>query len=653
MLGLTPRSSEIHSKAHQNALIERIQSGDMRALNQLIRENKRLVDSQLSHWRYRCQQYTGVSIEMLASAGMNALSIAAQKFDLTKGTKFSTYAVEAIRSEMRAEFCRATGVTRTHLERVRDAREVAKELAVTLGRTPTKLEIAAAMAIKPNLLEKSLGEHHKHTAYSLNCSIGEGDMAYIDTIAAVDQPTGLEGVTDSLHHLHQQGYLSSLQVDLLTRIYQGYSRGEMTTEYGLSDGDYGQLINHAKQVLAAYDSGQLSLDDYTPQPTPTIRSGGVWKLKQSILTLQNALSGSSVSRLARRLSASTEAVSAEPPELSQVPQGFLRRFASQVSQLRFSRPVRRSPKSKPRIPVDSGKFAMRRSAILAALFGLGVVAAPSVGHAAPIPIDKAIEDTIKIKLSDAGELLDFSKTKYRVAGAIPSDPGIIRAVKISEKNDQQIVLRWVPGSKGDASVLVKLQSASGKNTVLAIQADRGKDNRIKTSFSPSQQIQPGQPIVQMPEDTLLRPRRDKPPSIDVLQPKAIPKPRRSVKVRVRPTSQPPSPVATLTHPKSPPNIKLRASPKPVHKVAKVSARGRTLIDRTTLDNHALAHYLLRGLHRARGLRQINRHHDNYWFAQSMARYLQRGVAVEKALRWSGLPEKTYNDLLGHGGVARE
>jgi hypothetical protein len=86
-------------------------------------------------------------------------------------------------------------------------------------------------------------------------------------------------------------------------------------------------------------------------------------------------------------------------------------------------------------------------------------------------------------------------------------------------------------------------------------------------------------------------------------------------------------------------------------VATVSSTGRKLIDRSSLDNNALAHYLLHGLHRARGLRQIHWNHANYWRTQSMVRYLQRGVSAEKALRWSGLPEKTYNDLLGHGGVS--
>ncbi|NJM66953.1 MAG: hypothetical protein HC851_15425 [Acaryochloris sp. RU_4_1] len=58
-----------------------------------------------------------------------------------------------------------------------------------------------------------------------------------------------------------------------------------------------------------------------------------------------------------------------------------------------------------------------------------------------------------------------------------------------------------------------------------------------------------------------------------------------------------------------------------------------------MDNPALAHYLLHGLHRARGLRQINWNHDNYWRTQSMVRYLKRGISVDKALRWSGLSEK--------------
>ena len=99
------------------------------------------------------------------------------------------------------------------------------------------------------------------------------------------------------------------------------------------------------------------------------------------------------------------------------------------------------------------------------------------------------------------------------------------------------------------------------------------------------------------------------------------------------TAQAVKPPLTPIHPKPPAVVQLRATAKPIPRIAKVTTTGRPLINRSTLDHKALANYLLQGIaHGPEGLRkQINRHHDNYWFAQSMARYLKRGVSVDQAL----------------------
>lgn len=250
------------------------------------------------------------------------------------------------------------------------------------------------------------------------------------------------------------------------------------------------------------------------------------------------------------------------------------------------------------------------SAGLLTIAGTNALANPST-----IPIDQAFKHLHKLDISrDADYYLDFADSGYQVTHAVPSNPQQVRAVRLSRTDENLLILRWTPNVTTErASMAVKVRGPSGEETITFMlnRTDKDLDN-IRTSFIPSQAVTkvPAQPSTKPVASNLIRPDW---------------------------TSQaPPTPKKTP----------------PLTKTAKLSSRGRPLIDRATLDHNALANYLLQGLHRARGRREINRNHKNYWRAHSMARYLRREVPIDKALRWSHLPEKTYNDLLGHGGVSR-
>ena len=273
------------------------------------------------------------------------------------------------------------------------------------------------------------------------------------------------------------------------------------------------------------------------------------------------------------------------------------------------------------------------------LLSLGLLAitfSSALANPATIPIDQAFKQTQKLEVSDVDHLLDFTDTRYRVIKVFPSNPQQLRALSLSRNDNQQLLLKWTPnGTAKKASVFLRVMGPGGEQTItLLVKRSGNEPNNIRTAFVPSQAVSKDAEIGEVSQipTQFIRPTRttQKPPK----------------------TAQPVKPPLTLSHPKSPPVLKLKSTPKPFPSIAKVSTTGRPLIDRSTLDNKALANYLIRGLHTPKGRKQANRNHDHYWFAQSMARYLKRGVSVEKALRWSRLPEKTFNDLLGHGGVSR-
>ena len=241
-------------------------------------------------------------------------------------------------------------------------------------------------------------------------------------------------------------------------------------------------------------------------------------------------------------------------------------------------------------------------------------------------------------------LLDFSDTNYRVLKAFPSDPQELRALSLSRKDNQQLVLKWTPnGTARKASIFLRVMGPEGEQTItLLVKRSGNEPDNIRTAFVPSQTVSrdaareiaqvPSRSTVEPTDTRLIRPdwtTQDPPPA-----------------------AQPVKPLLALKHPKASPVIKLKPTPKPVPKIAKVSATGRTLIDRSGLSNHQLAHYLLKGLHNARGKKHISRYHLNYRLAQSMAIRLKGGDSVDRALRVSGLSAKSFGDFLGYGGVGK-
>lgn len=105
-------------------------------------------------------------------------------------------------------------------------------------------------------------------------------------------------------------------------------------------------------------------------------------------------------------------------------------------------------------------------------------------------------------------------------------------------------------------------------------------------------------------------------------------------------------------PQSEPLPLIRAPKTPQTKATIETPTEKILIERSSLDNYAIARHLMNGLYRAQNLKQINRSKDAYWQTQSMVRLLRRGESIDKSLRLSGLPAVTFNNLLGHGGVGK-
>lgn len=123
------------------------------------------------------------------------------------------------------------------------------------------------------------------------------------------------------------------------------------------------------------------------------------------------------------------------------------------------------------------------------------------------------------------------------------------------------------------------------------------------------------------------------------------------------SSNVPDPVESKTEDKAeePPSepLPLIRAPKTLQGKATIETpTEKKLIERSSLDNFAIANYLLKGLYDAERKNHINSSKPQFGQAQDTAIWLRRGHSIEKALEESGLPPVTFNNLLGYGGVGK-
>lgn len=243
---------ELITSDQEVELAQKIQKGDIKALEKLVNSNLRFVISVAKQY-----QNQGLSLPDLISEGNIGLIKAANRFDFTKGFKFISYAVWWIRQTILQALAENSRIIRLPVNKVGTVNKINKllvKMTQEFEREPTPEEIASQLEINSQDIKELLALSER--AFYLDAPVSNSDegLTLLDIIS-----NNSEDIKEQENSLKIQinNLLKILQVRdcQIIKMYYGiecqhkYTLDEIAEELGLTRERIRQLKTKAMRKL--------------------------------------------------------------------------------------------------------------------------------------------------------------------------------------------------------------------------------------------------------------------------------------------------------------------------------------------------------------------------------------------------------------------
>jgi len=225
-------------------LLEAYRAGDVDAREQMVERYLPLVRSVASRYAGR-----GEPLEDLVQVGSIGLVLALDRFDLERGTKFTTYAVPTIVGEIQRHFrdrAWAVHVPRRMKEQSLRVARVVESSTADLGRSPTIAELAETMELEEDEVVEALETYRAYATRSLSQPLGSsGDEETMEDVLGETE----RGYEEVEHGTLLEAGLAALDdrertiVEL--RFFDGLTQSEIAARIGISQMHVSRLLRRA------------------------------------------------------------------------------------------------------------------------------------------------------------------------------------------------------------------------------------------------------------------------------------------------------------------------------------------------------------------------------------------------------------------------